>query len=124
LQNLNYLHVRECQLPDDVSWEALAALSKLDDVDLSGTNVGDACASALSKCSPIRDLDLSGTSLTDTGLEQLQRLPNLKDLEVGYSNVTPEGIRKFQKSRPDVQISPGPRQRAREIEKEGLEDSE
>lgn len=124
LKNLDYLWLERCQLPDDESWEALSTLLKLENVDLRGTSVGDACASALSKCSPIRDLDLSGTSLTDAGLEQLQRLPGLEVLDVRHSNVTPDGFRKFRKSRPDVEISPSPRQRARQIEKEGLDESE
>ncbi|MGW8181996.1 MAG: hypothetical protein ACWGQW_24980, partial [bacterium] len=124
LHHLKYLRFQKCQLPDDESWEALSLLPNLEDVDLWGTSVGDACATALSKCLPITDLRLSATSLTDAGLEELQRLPHLKALEVGYSSVTPAGIRKFQKNRPDVVISPDPKLQAGAIAEEHPEDSE
>lgn len=116
LKDLREIEFEECRLPDDESWMVLSSLPNLQYITLAETNVGDSTALALAECSELIEVTLYGTELTDAGLERLQKLPKLRLISVGKSKVTPQGIRKFQKSRPDVEISPDPDELAQQIE--------
>ncbi|MBC8872532.1 MAG: hypothetical protein H8E44_24120 [Planctomycetes bacterium] len=70
----------------------LRALTNLQSLNLSRTEVREAGLVCLKKMTDLRELDLGATQLTDGGLEHLQRLTKLEKLRLGGTHVGDAGL--------------------------------
>jgi hypothetical protein len=82
-------------LPDvsDVGVRALAGLTELQHLDLSGTGVTDEGLKEVAKHRGLTNLSLQGVkNVTDTGVKELAGLPHLKSLVLRATGVTDAGL--------------------------------
>jgi Leucine-rich repeat (LRR) protein len=86
LSNLKVLHLNDTPLGDTAP-DKIKDL-KLEELDLSRTNVGDAGLKVLGGQTELRRLALSGTRITDAGLPQLAPLVQLQSLRVNNTDIT------------------------------------
>jgi len=71
---------------------SIAALSKLEDLDLHGTQVSDAGLIQLARLKGLRKLNLMGTGITDDGLEILRSFTGLEYLNLYRTRITNAGL--------------------------------
>jgi hypothetical protein len=91
MPDLVELNMPLCDLSDQ-GLVHLQGLTKLRELNLSGTNVGDGIV-CLSKLRDLRELHLHGTQVGDVGAAGLAALVNLEDLDLGYTRVTDAGLK-------------------------------
>ncbi len=84
----------------------IAAIVKLDlqNLWLFNSLLDDAKLKRLAAMSRLEYLNISVSQLTDEGLRELQILKSLKYLDVKQTRVTREGVAEFQKAVPGCQI--------------------
>jgi hypothetical protein len=68
----------------------IAELPRLEQLDLSGTRVTDACLADLQKARRLQYLVLRGTGVTDAAIAGLNRIPVLSVLDVGDTKISEE----------------------------------
>ena len=73
----------------------LQGLTKLQSLNLSGTQVTDSGLLYLKRLTNLQTLYLNNTQVTDRGLGHLTTLTNLQSLFLKHTTVTEEGVRKF-----------------------------
>ncbi len=83
----------------------LQGLGTLRDLQLIHTPVTDAGLVHLGKLTHLETLNLFATEVTDAGLIHLKGLTRLKTLRLGATAVTDEGVRRLQKELPKTKIS-------------------
>jgi Leucine-rich repeat (LRR) protein len=71
----------------------LEKLTKLRELDLTGTMVNDKSLKAVSSLQNLEILDLEATKITDAGMIHLKKLKNLKELTVNYTSIGDRGIK-------------------------------
>ena len=84
--------------------EILPRLGRLQRLDLSYAAFGDEAAGAVATLTNLTMISLSGTKLTDAGLAKLANLSRLESLVLAGTRVTAEGIAAFQQARPRCKI--------------------
>ena len=84
--------------------EILPRLGQLQKLDLSYAAFGDEAAGAVATLTNLTMISLSGTKLTDAGLAKLVNLGRLESLIVAGTRVTIEGIAAFQQAHPRCKI--------------------
>jgi hypothetical protein len=72
--------------------EHIAALPRLEVLDLTGAPIGDAGLRHLSKLPRLEHLNLSDTNITDAALVYLACLPNLRELSLADTGVADPGL--------------------------------
>jgi len=72
--------------------EHLAALTKVWNLSLKGTQVTDAGLERVKVFTELMSLDLRGTQVTDAGLAHLKELPNLHWLKLDDTQITNAGL--------------------------------
>ncbi|HEU0120811.1 MAG TPA: hypothetical protein VFQ91_09825 [Bryobacteraceae bacterium] len=82
----------------------LAAMTRMEDLDLHGTGIRDESLIALAGMQSLRRLDLQGTALTDAAAEQLARLTNLESLNLYRTKISNAGLEKLRTLRKLRQI--------------------
>jgi hypothetical protein len=87
----------------DLIW--LIGLSKLQGLDLSGTQITDEGLVHLKGLTELETLELTFTQVTDAGLVHLKGLTGLQTLFVGGTKVTDAGVAELKKSLPNCKIS-------------------
>jgi Leucine-rich repeat (LRR) protein len=92
LTGLRYLDLSGCPNITSVGMKHLAELSKLEDLNLAGTAVGDEGLKYFANLKSLRGLDLRGTAVGDDGLAHLSKLKNLGGLVLGDTKVTDAGL--------------------------------
>lgn len=70
----------------------LAPLSRIEDLDLSFTDLRDDDLSLLAHWPRLKRLNLKGTSITDEGLALMPPLPHLRELNLGHTRITDAGL--------------------------------
>ena len=88
---LTGVRLQKCAVTD-AGLEHLRSLTKLVELDLSGTTVTDAGLARLEGLKQLNALDLGGTRVTDRGLPQLRRFPMLRSLNLCLLPVTDAGL--------------------------------
>jgi hypothetical protein len=84
----------------NATFEQLAALGRVAELDLSRTNLTDAQLPELAKAAGVCfKLDLAQTAVTDAGLAALADLPLLMELNLKGTKVTPAAATQFQAAR-------------------------
>lgn len=86
-----------------------AKLSTLVSLQLSGSNITDACLSPLMGHAYLASLDLKSTSISDAGLAYLVSLSALKWITIDGGNVTEQGVQSMQIALPKCKIEFGKR---------------
>ena len=90
LSRLEELHLQATQV-GDLSIQALAGLPRLRLLDLSNSTVSDAGLATLAKLGSLEVLRLAGTlvegQVEGLGLDQLAALPNLRELDLGATRL-------------------------------------
>lgn len=86
LHQLSHLDLRHTKLADGVL--DFARLTKLQQLELSGTLVGDAGLTHLDALGQLQYLDLAGTQVSDATLGRLPELKRLRHLDLGSTRVT------------------------------------
>jgi hypothetical protein len=82
----------EGEMTDDIIAD-VARIEHVTALDLGGSKgLGDDGIRRLASLSRLEELDLSGTAITDRGLEVLRHLPSLKRLHLGMTRVTDAGM--------------------------------
>jgi hypothetical protein len=76
---------------NDADLARLAALDRIEYLDLGGTKVSDAWMASLERLTRLRGLDIRGTAVGDPGLAHLKGLVKLENLIVG-TGVTDAGL--------------------------------
>ncbi|MEJ7591468.1 MAG: hypothetical protein WKF77_07955 [Planctomycetaceae bacterium] len=72
------MNFTDCQITE-THLKAIASLRKLQELKLSGTQIGDADLEPLKTYNFVKILDLSGTNVTPSGIEAIRRsLPEAK----------------------------------------------
>ncbi len=103
LTKLEQLNLRGSQVTD-AGLEQLKVLAALKLLDLGKTNVTDAGLVHLKQMTHLEYLLLGHTKITDAGLVHLQELTNLQGLSLIRTEITEEGVKKLRQSLPDCQI--------------------
>ena len=70
----------------------LASLTKLEELDLNGTSIGDAGVASLSSLTNLTWLDLGGTSIGDAGVAELTSLTKLEELNLHSTSIGDAGV--------------------------------
>ena len=70
----------------------LASLTKLEELDLNGTSIGDAGVASLSSLTNLTFLDLGGTSIGDAGVAELTSLTKLEELNLHSTSIGDAGV--------------------------------
>ena len=103
-KNLTQFILTECKF-DSNALRALELFPKLDEVDLSGSNVSDANLAAFQKLTTLTTLHLTATAVTDQGLANLASVPNLRSLDVSRTRVTNQGIARLKSRLPNLKVT-------------------
>jgi hypothetical protein len=82
----------------------IAALTRLEILDLSGTDLSDAGLAKLATLRNLKTLHLSQTAITDASLPMLRSLPSLVELNVMDTKITPKAALRLQIDRPDMTV--------------------
>ena len=89
-------HLRNLDLIGDDSvaagLEHITALTQLEELNLSNTDVGDAELERLKGMAQLRYLGLVGTRITDAGLRHLEGLTRLEDLTLNKTQIGDAGV--------------------------------
>lgn len=80
------------QDPVCAEWEQIAQLSKLEELYVGATDVGDAELERLKAMAQLRCLDLYGTKITDAGLRHLAGLTRLETLRLDRTQIGDVGV--------------------------------
>ncbi|MGD0897974.1 MAG: hypothetical protein ABR915_09055 [Thermoguttaceae bacterium] len=93
---LELRHPRDPSTPENAEvspeFEILTTLTKLEDLDLDLTNIGDAELERIKAMPRLHRLDLSGTEITDAGLRHLEELPRLQQLYLSMTEIGDAGV--------------------------------
>lgn len=82
----------------------LAHLTRLEDLDLSGTDLADADIDYLMNLKRLKRLDLTGTKITDRTIRMLVELTSLEELIFDDTTVTREAIAELSRARPELTV--------------------
>ncbi|MGA2033283.1 MAG: protein kinase [Thermoguttaceae bacterium] len=104
LQHLNAINT----CPDNEHLKAIARLTTLRELDLTGAEVTDAGLEQLRGLKNLRRLLLSETKVSDQGLEHLRGLSDLIELHLIKTEVTAAGVAKLQAALPNCKIAVDP----------------
>ncbi len=106
LENLAELQIRETGVTS-AGVKRLAALSRLERLDLSGLAVDDDALLALTSLDNLAMLRLNDCSqVTDASLAALQAFPRLIELELNGTSITAAGLAELHESLKDCRIEP------------------
>jgi internalin A len=92
MSELSALNLSGNRQVDDKACVELAKLSKLRDLDLCGTSVGDVGLISVGALAGLRSLNLSDTLIRDEGLSNLRRLTGIASLDLNATRVTDAGV--------------------------------
>lgn len=92
LKFLETLELTRCPKVTAAGIENFAGCRKLTDLALSGTPVGDACATTVAGFRNLKQLWLRGIGLTDRGLSQLCDFPKLRMFFLARNAITDDGL--------------------------------
>jgi hypothetical protein len=102
---LTLLGVGGCpKLTEDDFIEVLPEFGRLRKLELPYAAFGDEAAEAIAALTNLTELRLTGTKVTDAGLAKLAPLSRLEFLELSQTSVTAEGIATFEKAHPRCRI--------------------
>lgn len=104
LSRLDVLDLQGTDL-DDEQLKGLARLHKLRDLNLSNTQITDQGLPALRALSGLESLAIDGTSVSAQGLEFVRELPSLRHLSVRNTLMTRDGVDSLRKERPDLKVT-------------------
>ncbi|HEX3659085.1 MAG TPA: hypothetical protein VHV55_25075 [Pirellulales bacterium] len=76
----------------------VSKLPKLQELNLSRTQISDQSLAAVAKLTKLAELELSECNITDAGLPQLEPLTKLAKLNLAHSRVTPAGVSRLHDS--------------------------
>ena len=82
-----------------------ADLEKVEELNLSGTQISDAGLKELAELKNLNVLYLHANPITDEGLKELAKLERLILLQLNYTKVTKAGIMELKKSLPKCTFS-------------------
>jgi hypothetical protein len=88
----------------DAGMDHLRGLARLKSLDLSYTDVGDVGLRDLTGLTELRELNLSRSDVTDAGLEHLKKLKGLREVQLFLTKTTPKGARELQKALPKLKV--------------------
>lgn len=92
-EKLTRLILHGCGDITDSGFQVIGKLTKLGDLSLGETSVGDVGIECLDSLGNLHSLNVSGTSITDSGVVHVGRATNLQfQLYLGYTQVTDAGI--------------------------------
>ncbi len=92
VRSLRSLYLVSCRGITGSGLAHLRAVTGLEYLDLSGTNVGDPALAHIAAIRSLLFLRLTDTRLTDAGLRHLTSLRNLQDLDLRGTQVTAAGV--------------------------------
>ena len=92
MPRLRTLAVNGLRDPEDLLAQMAAVADRLEELDLSDTDITDAGLLRLGPLGNLRHLDLGSTPITGPGLAALARCEKLKTLDLAYSQVTGPGL--------------------------------
>jgi hypothetical protein len=105
LRTLTELHIGGCpNITENDFIETLPRLWWLWRLDLSYAALGDEAAGAIAALTNLTTISMTGTKLTDAGLAKLAKLDRLESLAIVSTRVTAEGITAFRQARPQCQV--------------------
>lgn len=90
--NVYRVFVGHCVLSSQTI-DSLTAMEKIQELDLSGTNIGDEEFAPLAKLHGVRKLFLSGTKITNRSMSLFQSMTRLESLDLSATAITPVGLR-------------------------------
>jgi hypothetical protein len=90
-----------------VDFSLLKNFSRLEDLDVSKTNLGDGDLVYLRELTQLKRLNLVGTQVSDSGLGNLMAIKNLKKVYVWQSSLSPQALEKWKQANPDLLIETG-----------------
>jgi hypothetical protein len=76
----------------DAGLAHLSGITKLEELNLSGTDITDAGLAHLSRLIKLEELNLSGADITDAGLVHLRGMAGLKKLDLSGTWITDAGL--------------------------------
>jgi hypothetical protein len=89
---------------DEIDVAILCALTSLERLDLSGTQVSDAGLAHLSGLTSLQVLNLDGTQVSDAGCVRLSGLTSLQELSLYDTQATDAGCERLQTALPNCTI--------------------
>ena len=81
-----------CKRLDDDGTAWLAKSGNLEELDLTGTSVGDKTVQRLQGCRNLRELSLAGTQITSAAVPSLVRMTTLRKLDVSSTALTKQDV--------------------------------
>ena len=85
--------------------QRLGRLQQLTYLHVGSTKISDVSVELIAKnCKRLEQLDLSETEVTDAAIECLVRVKTLRHLDVANTNVTQQGLALFREHRPEVVV--------------------
>jgi hypothetical protein len=106
-RSLTALNIGGCpNLSEDDLIEVLPRFSRLRKLELPNTVLGTEVAQAVATLTNLTDLRLSGPSVTDAVLADLAPLSRLELLHLFSTEVTIEGMDTFKSAHPNCKIQP------------------
>ena len=76
----------------DAAIERVKGLTKLRELDLSGSKITDAALRQLARFKHLECLDLDDTQITDAGLKSLKPLRGIQELSLSNTKITDAGL--------------------------------
>lgn len=96
----------EATAADDQLADWIAAANRLQELDLSWTDVGDRTLLALPADAPLETLWLTGSQVSDHAIEPIAARQQLKQIDLQQTNVSEQGLQRLRQLRPDLTINP------------------
>ena len=90
-----------------VDFSLFKNFSKLEDVDVSKTNLDNGDLVYLRELKQLKRLNLVGTQVSDAGIGNLMAMKNLKKVYVWQSSLSPQALEKWKQVNPELLIETG-----------------
>jgi tetratricopeptide (TPR) repeat protein len=97
---LNVLRLSESYIPV-ADYAVIGRIPSIEDLDLSGTNIGDEDLEFIKHLPGLRALYLRSTRITDRGLDHLKQCYSLHHIDISDTAITDRAVRELEQSRHD-----------------------